>query len=188
MFKVRFINDENSINWFQTTIYYDNFDNENSYFDIVVQDDTDTIYYAMLVHNNNWYNFQFDKIFNYKIKCLIFDGDTIKVLDEIKFDIKKHNFNIVLKSDNKEEIKIWKYYLWLVQIKLDVKFNIKVNEYFQFDNVNDFVEISRKSYEMYLKRSEKPLNNDFSSLTIITSLFDILDDNSDILNHPWLTT
>lgn len=29
------------------------------------------------------------------------------------------------------------------------------------------------------------LSDGDSSLTIITTLFDIIDDNSDIINHPW---
>ena len=37
MLKVRFVNDENSVNWFQTTISYDEFD-DNYYFDVVVYD------------------------------------------------------------------------------------------------------------------------------------------------------
>jgi len=65
-----------------------------------------------------------------------------------------------------------------------VKFNIIENK--KIDQIfEDYVEISRMAYDTYLKSSKK-ITEDYSSLKIITTLFDVLDDNCEIINHPWL--
>ena len=70
----------------------------------------------------------------------------------------------------------WKEYLLTIESKLNTKFNIIINDGFlKFDNTHDYVEISRASYDNYLKRSATPLTDDYSSLTIVKSLFDIID-------------
>lgn len=183
-FFIRFLSDENSVNWFQVNLLFN--DEVNCYYNLIVSDDKDIIHNAQgVAGNGNWYNYDFNKIFKYKIKLLKFDGENISLMDQDFFDIKNHNLNIILKSDNEKDIKIWKYYLWLIQIKFNFKFNI-IENYTPEQSFGDYVEISRLAYDNYLIKSEKPLTDDYSSLTIITTLFDIIDDNSDIINHPWL--
>jgi len=181
-YSVRFLSDENSVNWFQLTFYGGL---ENHYYSIIISDNKDDIYHCVSVENQNWYNYDPNKIFQYNIKLLQFDGETIQLVDETNFNIKNHNFNIILKSESEKEIKIWKFYLWLLQLKMNVKFNIVVNEDLE-QNDGDYFEISKNAYDNYLKKTDTPLTDDYSSITIITSMFNVLDDNSDILNHTWL--
>lgn len=183
IFYVRFLYDEKSINWLQIIFVGGTIDNS---YNAIISGNNDELYYATKIVPNTWWNYSFNKIFKYNVKVLEFDGDDISVMCEKNFDIKNHNFNISLKSEDEKEIKIWKYYLWLLQLKLDTKFNIIVNCDFEDQNYGDFVEISRKSYDNYLKKCHEPLTDDYSSLTIIRKIFNIVEDDSDIINHPWL--
>jgi len=186
MIKTRFICDNDSKNWFQITIP-ENYLDDRCYYNAIISDENDTFYYDEIITNNKWFNFDvFGKVFKYNIKILKFDGDNITTFENYNFNIKNHNFNISLRSEDKNEIRIWKYYLWLIQIKYHIKFNIIENDILYDDSLSDFIEISKKSYSNYLKTCEKPITNDYSSLTIISTLFDILTDNYDIVNHPWI--
>lgn len=175
------MSDERSINWFQINFHFQEL--PNCYYNVIVDDD-DYIYYSKNINSNNYYNYDYCKAFKYNIKLIQFDGEIIKLIHEEKFDFKKHNFNIILKSNDYKEIQIWKYYLLLVQLKLDVKINIILNDVSQDDG--DYVEISKTAYNHYLNISDKPLTDDYSSITIISTLFNVIDDNSEIINHPWL--
>ena len=156
----------------------------DSYYNMIVSDEKESVYYASNIKSGFWHSYNFGKVFKYNVKILKFDGDSITTICEDIFNIKDHNMNVILKSDDEQEIKIWKYYLWLLQIKLNSKINIIINE--DISNETDtFVEISKESYINYLKKSEKSLTDDYSSLTIISSLLDIADDKTEILNHPW---
>ena len=160
---------------------------ENEYYNIVISNENDDIFYSSNIENLHWYNFDFFKVFKYNLKFLKFDGDEIKFIHQEIFDPNNHNFNIMLKTDNDKEMKIWKYYLWLLQIKYGYKFNIIENENFEnMDDYNDYVEISMEAYKIFLRKQKNAIVNDYSSLTIISKLFDIIEDNSDIINHPWL--
>lgn len=179
-FSVRFLTND-SINWFQVSFDFQEL--PNCTYSMIMYDNKNYIWYPQNIKSGMWYNYDFNKVFNYTVKLLQFDGDEIKVIDEKNFNIKNHDFNILLKSEDKKELQYWKYYLILIQLKLNVKFNIK-NELLNQD-FGDYIEISRKAYDNYLKKCETPITDDYSSLTIIRSLFDIVDD-SDIINHPWL--
>ena len=183
-FSVRFFNDNESINWFQITFFFQ--DEPDCYYDVIVSDDIESVYYASLIKSGFWHSYNFGKAFRYNVRLLKFDGDNITTICEDNFDINDHTINVILKSDDEKEIKIWKYYLWLLQIKMNFKMNIFINEYISNDT-DTFVEISEKSYINYLKKSEKPLTDDYSSLTIISSLLDIANDKTEILNHPWFS-
>ena len=184
-FNIRFISDENSINWFQITMdYRDN----NCEYCISITDYKNSMCYTQPVENKKWYNYDFGNIFRYDVKLLKFGYDKIRIVNNAKFDIKNHNFNIILKSDDEKEIKIWKYYLWLIQLKLDVKFNIIESKNYIDENYIDVIEISKNAYDYHLKRFNNS-TNDYSSVKIITTLFDVLDDDkiSEILKHPWFS-
>jgi hypothetical protein len=183
IFFVRFLYDDKSVNWFQIIFVGGASD---CYYNAVTSGNNDELYYAVKIYPKTWWNYDFNKIFNYNVKILQFDGDEISVMCEKNFDIKKHNFNITLKSEDEKQIRIWKYYLWLIQLKLGVQFNIIVNEDFENQDYGDYVEISRKSYDNYLRKCRHPLTDDYSSLTIIRKVFNIIEDDSEIVNHPWL--
>jgi hypothetical protein len=177
----KFLNDSNSINWTQLNIFA-----KNNKSIISILDTKRYICYNVNFGENDWYNFDFGNIFKYDIKVVSFNGDNSKeIIYHKKFDIRNHKFNIALKSENNNEIKTWKFYLWLIQLKMNVKFNIIENEDFLSQDHGDYVEISKKAYEHFLNRSMNEIP-DYSSLNIIESLFDVLEDNSDILNHPWI--
>lgn len=164
-----------------------NFD-DSKHYHLIMSDDEDDMYYAVVVEPGFWYNFNVN-VYKWNFKLLEFDDNEIHVMVEDKFDFQ--NFNISLISDDEEEIKIWKYYLWLVQMKFDCKFEIIINKEFidnEFDEGN-YVKISRESYNNYIKKTTTPLRNDYSSLTIITTLFNVLnnEEKNEILNHVWLT-
>lgn len=180
---IRFLSDENSTNWFQVNLLFEN--EEVCYYNLVINDDKDEYHFSQNVRGGEWYNFDVNKFFKYKVELLKFDGKKINVIEREIFHINKHNFNIILRSDDPLDIKIWKFYLWLLQIKYNYRFNIIENEY-PDQTYEDFVEISRYSYDKYLKKSEEPLTDDYSSITIISKLFGIVDDDSEIRNHPWL--
>lgn len=179
---IRYLSDENSANWLQISFYCDKPHN----YIVVVSDEEDNIIHTIDMTDELWHNFILN-VFSYNIKLLELSDDSFKIINEQKFDIKNHNFNIILKSENNDEIKIWKYYLWLIQLKLDVKFTIIVNEDFPTQDgcCCDFFEISRKAYDIYLENNSKS-TDDYSSINIITTLFDVIKDKSEILNHPWL--
>lgn len=181
-FSIRFFN-ENSINWFQITFFFQ--EEVDCYYNMIVSDESESVYYASNIKSGFWYSYNFGKAFKYNVKLLKFDGDNITAICEDNFNIKDHNINVILKSDNEQEIKIWKYYFWLLQIKLNYKINIFINEDCSSNDIDTFVEISKESYINYLKKSETPLTDDYSSLTIISNLLDIADDKTKILNHPW---
>ena len=183
IFYVRFLYDEHSVNWFQIIFIGGE---TNNYYNAITSGNNDELYYAVKIQTNTWWNYDFNKIFNYNIKILQFNGEDISVVSEKNFDVKNHIFNISLKSIDEKEIKIWKYYLWLLQLKMNTKFNIIVNDDFENQNYGDFVEISRKSYDNYLKKCHEPLTDDYSSLTIIRKIFNIIEDDSEIINHSWL--
>jgi len=177
-----YCNGENSVK-----IGLNDFDSDKHYH-LIMTDDEDDMYYAIVVEPGFWYNFNVN-VYKWNFKLLEFDGDEISILVEDKIDIEK--FNISLISDDEEEIKIWKYYLWLVQVKLGYKFDIIVNQEFldnEFEE-GDYVEISRECYNNYIKKTTTPLRNDYSSLTIITTIFSVLnnEEKDEILNHDWLT-
>ena len=182
-FSVRFFNDSESVNWFQITFFFQ--EEIDCYYNMIVSDENESIYYASNIKSGFWYSYNFGKVFKYNVKILKFDGDNIKTVCEDNFNIKDHNINVMLRSDDEREIKIWKYYLWIIQIKLNKKINIFINEDYVLNDTDTFLEISNKSYINYLKKNETPLTDDYSSLTIISSLFDIADNKTEILNHPW---
>jgi hypothetical protein len=79
-----------------------------------------------------------------------------------------------LKSDNMQEIKIWKDYLKLVESSLEINFDYIINQDLpEPDKILDTIEISKDRYDIFLRYSNRPLTNDYSSLTIIKTLFDI---------------
>lgn len=175
---------DNSANLFYVTTHFQ--ECENCYYNIIMSDDKDTIYYPANIKNGFWYRFDFDKVFRYNVKMLQFDGDNVKKIDEKYFSLKEHNFNIFLKSDDEKEIKFWKDYLLIMQLKFNTKFNI-IHKYVSLENqIGDYVEISRDAYDIFLKKSYNSLTDDYSSLTIIRSLFNVVEDDSEIINHPWL--
>jgi len=169
MFSIKF-KTENSINLF--VVDFDFKEESNCYYNMIMSDNKNYIYYPGNVKGNFSYQYEFDKVFKYNVKLLQFDGEIIKLIDEKNFNIKNHNFTIILKSEIMKDLEIWNDYLMMVEARLGVKFNI-TNGYSQ-KNTKDAVEISRASYDNFLKKSIKPLTNDYSSLTIIKSLFDIL--------------
>lgn len=184
-FSVRFFC-ENSSNQTQITFHYN--EEKNCYYNAIIKNDDESVFYAINVKSGFWNSFNFGKPFRYNINLLKFDGDVIKFIFNDNFDVKDHNFNITLKSDDEKQIKIWKYYLWLLQLKLNVKFNVIVNEEFDKNDTDDFVEISIPVYINLLKKSDKPIIDDYSSLTIISSILDIIEDKDklELFNHPWL--
>jgi hypothetical protein len=178
-FSIRFICDTNSVNWLQITTNY----NESSDYYISVSDDKNLMCHTIPVKNNMWYNYDFGYVFKYSIKLLKFGSDKVKIIKNEDFDIRNHNFNIILKSDDSNEIKTWKYYLWLIQLKFDVRFNIIENENIELEG--ETIEISRAAYQYHLNKFY--IQNDYSSSTIIKTLFDVMHENEvkEILNHPW---
>lgn len=181
---IRFISDDDSINWLQITMNYKDCDSCD--YCISVTDYKNSLCYTQPVENKMWYNYDFGNIFRYNVKLLKFGYDKTRIVNNAKFDIKNHTFNIILKSDDSKEIKIWKYYLWLIQLKLDVKFNIIESKNYVDENYIDIIEISKSAYDYHLKRFNNP-TNDYSSFTIIKTLFDVIDEDKvlEILKHPW---
>lgn len=153
---------------------------QNCFYNAIIFDNNDNIYRNVDVSSGHWFDLYFDNFFKYKIKLLSFDGNIVKIMYEKSFDINDHNFLISLQSTNKDDIDIWKNYLLLVESALNVKFKIIINGKIPINNKMDVVEISRYKYDLYLKHSNMPLTEDYSSLTIIKKLFYILDDESDI--------
>jgi len=185
LYNISFLYDNNDVNWFQFILSGDV--DPVCYYNVEVNDDINDKHYAFSINHGQWKNLDFN-VFKYYVKLLKFCGGEISIINECVFDIKNHNFNISLISEDVKEIRIWKYYLWLIQLKMDCKFNIVVNERFEEQgDGNDYVCISRKAYDNYLLKSETPLTDDYSSLTIIRSIFKVVDD-SDIIKHPWITS
>jgi len=112
------------------------------------------------------------KFFKYKIKIISQIDDKLEIIKEEEFNINKHQFYLFLNSDNDQEIEIWKNYIKLVESILSIKINYIINDI--FNTSDDIIEISKNRYDNYIKESETPLRNDYSSLTIIKTLFDIL--------------
>jgi hypothetical protein len=124
----------------------------------------------ILIQNNiASINYISNNIFQYKITLISQFNGVLEILEKKVFDIKDHDFLLNLKSENENEIKIWKDYIKLVESILNTKINYIVNN----ENINA-IEISRFFYDCILKQSENPITEDYSSLTIIKSLFDIL--------------
>lgn len=147
-FSVRFVSDDSSMNWLQVNI---NFEKYKDYV-LSIFDEFDNIYHANSIEHL-WYNYTFGRVFKYDLKISLYGEDNVKT-ERMKFNINDHKFNIILISDNDQDIRIWKYYLWLIQIKYDVKFNIIENK--KIDQIfEDYVEISRMAYDTYLKSSKK---------------------------------
>lgn len=113
------------------------------------------------------------KFFKYNIKLILQENDNLILLEEIKFDKNKHKFFIILISENDEEIQIWKNYLKLAESVLNIKIDYIINS--KSNKQDDIIEISKNKYDIYLKQSEIPLRDNYSSLTIIKTLFDIFD-------------
>jgi len=147
----------------------------NCYYHIIIEDDKGDIYVTTDIKNYFWYKYVFNKFFKYHIKLLCFDGETVEMIDEKIFDKRNHKFLMSLKSDNEQEIRIWKDYLKLIESSLEINFDYLINgDLPEPDKILDTVEISKTKYEIFLRGSNRPLTNDFSSLTIIKTLFDIL--------------
>jgi hypothetical protein len=124
----------------------------------------------VLIENNvAIINYISNNIFKYKITLISQINGVLEILEKKVFDIKDHNFTLNLKSENENEIKIWKDYIKLVESILNTKINYLINS--ERTNV---IEISRYYYDCLLKQSENPITEDYSSLTIIKSIFDIL--------------
>ena len=148
---------------------------KSDFYHVIINDDKDRVYLTSMVENYHWYKYWFSNFFKYNIKLLSFDGEIVKIVDEKTFDIKNHQFLINLKSNNDQEIDIWKNYLKLVETTLNVKFDYIINSDLPpLENIIDTIEISRSMYDSSLSSSEKPLTDDYSSLTIIKTLFDVL--------------
>ena len=150
----------------------------NTYYQFIINDDRDEIYSTPLTTNGYCHKEIFFKFFKYKIKLLSFDINGIKIIDEINFDVKNHNFTLSLKSESKDEIEIWKNYISLVESTL----NIKINHVINSDSANklmDIIEISRDKYELSLD-TYGYVTDDYSSLAIIKNLFNILNCQEDI--------
>jgi len=142
---------------------------------MIISDNNDEVYMSTEVKNGHWYKYWFSFFFKYNIKLLSFDGENVEIIDEKNFDIKNHKFLINLRTESNQELNIWRDYLSLVESTLSTKFDIIVNADLPPEqDLTDTIEISRLMYDLYLGSSEKPLTNDYSSLTIIKTLFNIL--------------
>ena len=107
------------------------------------------------------------KVFKYNIDIYLQDKENIIHLENKIFNIEDHNFYFDLKSDNNKEIKIWKNYIELLKSTLNLKTTSKKDEFC------DICNISKDDYLLYLKETEKPLNNSNSSIDIIKKIFDV---------------
>ena len=143
----------------------------NYYHSYILTDDKD-IYINEIIKNGWWYRYNIEKVFNYNIKLLSFDGSVVKIMDEKLFDMKNHKFTINLKSDLPEELEIWKSYLKIIESSFHTNFTILYNFNDDISSEQDSVEISKEAYENNLIKYTKPITNDYSSLTIIKTLFD----------------
>jgi len=176
-FYVHFVADS-SINYLQLDFNFE--EKPNFYYHVIVTDDKD-YYYNMDVNGDFTCKFKCDKFIKYNIKLIAFDANntTIEIIDEKKWVINCHDLTIQLKSMNYEELRIWKEYLKEVAdeytfvriIYGGIRFNVLENNTMFFD---DSIEISRDVYNDYLINSHTPLTDDYSPLTIIKTLFDIL--------------
>jgi len=154
------------------------YEKENAYYQLIVKDFDNRSYNTLEIENNKWFERPFYET-KYDFTLLEFDGNETKIVDTIQFDIRNHNYLINLKSHDISELMLWKGYLDSVQshysnILLD---NIKVvvnGVEPEYINDIDFVEISYERYIEYLKNSNKPLTDDYSSLTIIKTLFNVI--------------
>ena len=148
---------------------------DGCYYHMIISDDKGDIYLTDNVKNGFWYKYGFSKFFKYDIKLLSFDGEKPELIDQKIFDIRNHKFLINLKSSNEQEIKIWTDYLKFIETTLSTQFDYVINgDLPEPDKILDTIEISRFQYDAYIKSSDKPLTDDYSSLTIIKTLFDIL--------------
>ena len=166
---VRFRNISPSVNTIQMDFHWST--ELNCYHSYILTDNKD-IYINEIVKNGWWYRYDISKVFNYKIKLLSFDGSVVQIMDEKLFDIKNHNFTINLKTDIPEELDIWKNYLKIIENTFNVNFILLHNSNLDISSDQDSFEISRSAYENYLIRYTKPITNDYSSLTIVKTLFD----------------
>jgi len=71
-----------------------NFPESTNIHELVLRDDKDEIYIKQRVQNNSITPFNFLKVFKYNIQLFSFNGDVIEMIEEKKFDISNHNFNI----------------------------------------------------------------------------------------------
>lgn len=154
---------QSSINFLDISL---NLLSSSDYYVMIINNDKDDIYYSFQINPAyDTYQIPFNKIFKYDIKLLSFDGNTVKLLQHSIFDIKNHRFKIHLKSDDKNEIEIWKQYIKFFEITYSNKMPI---------DVTDTIEISRNIYDSYLIGSHVPLRVDNSSLTVIKTIFDVI--------------
>lgn len=118
-------------------------------------------------------NYDSINAFKYNITLLSQVNGSFEILEKKEFNIKNHNFLLNLKSENENEIRIWKDYIQLIVSILNTKINYIVNSEI-YTNKSDTIEISKYFYDNLLMKSERPITEDYSSLTIIKNLFNIL--------------
>lgn len=178
---------ENSLN---ISIDYDFKMNENLI--VVVSDDRDENYTVYGVFNKELKENQYavalfirsydgksffthysDKFFKYKINIISQIDDVLSNITEINFDPKYHKFFLRLKSNDQNEIEIWKNYIKLLESISNIKIEYSINSNTNILDNFDTIEISKESYEKYIRQSNRPVTDDYSSLTIIKTLFNI---------------
>lgn len=146
---------------------------KDAYYHIIVSDLDNEYYQVLDVEGGYWYKRPFYSL-KYIFYLLSFDGNEIKFIDRSIFDIKNHNFLINLRTNDLNELRIWKNYLFSKEKEFGVKFNIIENiNSTELEDVDDCIEISKEIYEDKLKNSNTPLREDYSSISIIKTLFNI---------------
>lgn len=145
---------------------------------VFIKDQSSDISFSHEVKPNYWfiYNNFFNVAFKYDIKLFSFDGNDIKIIDELKFDIKNHDFKLNLVSDNETEINIWKLYIEKLTkiLNATIEYSINLPSTDNFYQNYDAFEVSRKVYDEYLLRYKDPFSVDFSSYTIISKIINII--------------
>lgn len=146
-----------------------NSDNEAFFF--VLKDKKELCKYSSTIYEKGWFKFFSYRVFPYDIKFYKIRENIITLVDDAKFDIRNHDFSIILNSDNQDDIDIWHNYLKLKESIHKVNFRIHINE--KPTDYVDLIEISKERYENYIYISEIPIRENYSKLNIIETLFDI---------------
>lgn len=170
---------------FKSNLLFLNFDkipvHYNDMFHVIIKDVETDMYISRNVNKNHWYCLgkedRYSQIFfKYDIKLLNFDGINLKIIDTHIYDINNHQFYLSLFPRNESEFKIWMSYIEILEKTLNKKIDYKINEEYKWtlhDNLDSII-ISHEMYDTYIKGTPNPFLYDYSSLSIIKTLFNIM--------------